>query len=73
MSARTWPRIPPSPIRRLPWSSRVPLSLVDDDLLEVLRHVTRGRLRRAVEREARLRDGSDRSGPRVAWRLEARA
>ncbi|MCM2256576.1 MAG: hypothetical protein NDJ94_13010 [Vicinamibacteria bacterium] len=60
-----------APIRRMPFGcpGRLPLPLVPDTELEVLRHVARGPLRRAVEREAQLREGSDRSGPRADWRL----
>lgn len=70
MTARTWPHVPPAPVRRLPWRPRVPLSLLGDDALDVLRHLSRGALRRALEAEAALRDGSDRSGPR--WHEAAR-
>jgi hypothetical protein len=55
----------PSLPRRLPWS-RVPLALLNDELLELLVHLVHNRrLRVALEDEAALREGSDRSGPRL--------
>ncbi len=46
----------------------MPLALLPDEALEALRYLARGALGRAVRREAALRDGSDRGGPRVEWR-----
>jgi hypothetical protein len=59
-----------APVRRLPFGrpARVPLALLPDEALEALRYLARGALGRAVRREAALRDGSDRGGPRVEWR-----
>lgn len=63
--------VPQARTYRVPFGrpGRVPIPLLPDDALEALRYLARGALGRAVRREWALRDGSDRSGPRVEWRI----